>query len=259
MSVDVAITPFQEKSSRFHPSQLARLDKSRIPKHIAIIPDGNRRWAKKRLSSIQEGHREGADTLLNIVKSAKELGIQRITFYSFSTENWKRPPQEVMALMTLISTYLTEQCEDMVESGIKLETIGDLSALPPFLQETIHDTKTATEDCEEISLILALNYGSRDEICRAVRMMLEDYDRQCLKKEEINEKTISRYLDTHKWGDPELLIRTSGELRISNFLLWQISYSEIHVAPVLWPDFTPQHLIEAVVDYQGRQRRWGGT
>ena len=258
MSVDIAISPFQEKSSRFHPSQLARLDRSRMPQHIAIIPDGNRRWAKKRLSSVQAGHREGADTLMEIVKAAQELGIKGITLYSFSTENWNRPPEEVMALMVLFTAYLTEQREEMVQNGIKLETIGDLTPLPPLLCEAINETKLATQDCNRINLILALNYGSRDEICRAFRGMLDDYDRDCLNKEEINEATISRYLDTHKWGDPDLLIRTSGELRVSNFLLWQISYSEIHVAPVLWPDFTPQHLIEAVVDFQGRDRRWGG-
>lgn len=259
MSVDIAILPFQEKSSRFHPSQLALLDRSRIPQHIAIIPDGNRRWAKKRLSTIHEGHREGADTLMEIVKAAQELDIKGITFYSFSTENWNRPPEEVMALMALFTTYLTEQREEMVQSGIKLETIGDLTPLPSYLRETIHATKVATQDCNKISLILALNYGSRNEICRAFRAILDDYDQRCLSKEEINEATISRYLDTYQWGDPDLLIRTSGELRVSNFLLWQISYSEIHVAPVLWPDFTPQHLIEAILDFQGRQRRWGGA
>lgn len=259
MSADFAILPFDEKSSRFHPSQLARLDRARIPKHIAIIPDGNRRWAKKRLSSIQEGHREGADTLMEIVKAAKELEIQEITFYSFSTENWNRAEDEVFALMVLMATYLIEQREEMVQSGIKLETIGNLTALPPFLMQAIQGTKEATKECSKITLILALNYGSRDEICRAFKSMLEDYDLHLLKKEEVNEKTISRYLDTHKWNDPELLIRTSGELRVSNFLLWQISYAEIHAAPVLWPDFTPQHLIEAIVDFQGRQRRWGGA
>jgi undecaprenyl diphosphate synthase len=259
MSVDIAIIPFSEKTSRFHPSELARLNPSRMPKHIAIIPDGNRRWAKKRLSSIQEGHREGADTLMEMVKAAKELGIEGITFYSFSTENWNRPPEEIWALMALFTTYLNEQCEEMVQSGIKLETIGDLSALPSYLIEAIQKTKFATRECNKINLILALNYGSRNEICRAFRAMIEDYDHQSLKKEDINEATISRYLDTHPWGDPDLLIRTSGELRVSNFLLWQISYSEIHVAPVLWPDFTPHHLIEAIVDFQGRQRRWGGA
>lgn len=259
MSVDVAIIPFSEKESRFHPSQLVRLDRSRMPKHIAIIPDGNRRWAKKRLSSVDDGHREGADTLMEIVKAAKELEIEEITFYSFSTENWNRPQEEVFALMALFANYLNEQREEMVQSGIKLETIGDLSALPSFLFEVIEETKLATQDCDKIHLILALNYGSRNEICRAFQNMLKDYDHQSLSKEDINEETISRYLDTHKWRDPDLLIRTSGELRVSNFLLWQISYAEIHIAPVLWPDFTPQHLIEAIIDFQGRQRRWGGV
>ena len=259
MSVDVAIIPFSEKASRFHPSQLTRLDPSRLPKHIAIIPDGNRRWAKKRLSSVNEGHREGADTLMEVVKAAQELGIESLTFYSFSTENWSRPSEEVFALMALFTSYLNEQREEMVQSGIKLETIGDITPLPSFLCESIQETKLATQECEKITLILALNYGARDEICRAFRAMLNDYDAQHLKKEEMNEATISRYLDTHKWRDPDLVIRAGGELRMSNFLLWQISYAEIHVAPVLWPDFTPHHLIEAIVDFQGRQRRWGGA
>lgn len=259
MSVNLAISPFQEKTSRFDPSQLIALDRTRIPRHIAIIPDGNRRWAKKHLSSIREGHREGADTLMETVKAAQELEIEQITFYSFSTENWNRPPEEVMALMALFTSYLTDQRDEMVHCGIKLETIGELSALPSFLRQVVEEIKQATQDCNKITLILALNYGSRDEICRAFRNMLEDYDHHKLAKEEINENTISRYLDTHPWGDPELLIRTSGELRVSNFLLWQISYSEIHVAPVLWPDFTPQHLIEAIIDFQNRQRRWGGA
>lgn len=259
MLANVDILSFQEKTSRFHRSQLERLDRARIPQHIAIIPDGNRRWAKKRLSSVQQGHREGADTLMEIVKAAQELEIKDLTFYSFSTENWNRPPEEVLALMALFTAYLTEQREEMVQSGIKLETIGDLTALPPLLREVIDETKLATQDCRGINLILALNYGSRNEICRAFRSMLEDYDRHSLIKEEINEATISRYLDTHKWRDPDLLIRTSGEFRVSNFLLWQICYSEIHMAPVLWPDFTPQHLIEAIIDFQTRERRWGGT
>lgn len=259
MSVEFAILPFEEKCSRFHPSQLVRLNRERMPKHIAIIPDGNRRWAKKRLSKIQEGHREGADTLMEIVKAAQELDVQEITFYSFSTENWNRPPEEVLSLMALFTSYLLEQSEEMAQCGIKLETIGDLTALPAYLIQAINKTKDTTKECCKIKLILAFNYGSRNEICRAFRKMLDDYDLHQLKKEELNEETISRYLDTHGWRDPELLIRTSGELRVSNFLLWQISYAEIHTAPVLWPDFTPQHLIEAIVDYQGRERRWGGA
>ncbi|WP_068468962.1 polyprenyl diphosphate synthase [Candidatus Protochlamydia phocaeensis] len=259
MSVDMAVMPFQEKSTRFHPAQLARLDRSRIPRHIAIIPDGNRRWAKKRLSSANEGHREGADILMEVVKAAKELNVKGITFFCFSTENWTRPAEEIMALMVLFSSYLTEHCEEMVQNGIKLETIGELNSLPPFLRQTIHDTKMATQECDKIRLILALNYGARNELCRAFKAMLQDYDRKHFSKDDINEETISRYLDTHDWQDPELLIRTSGELRISNFLLWQISYTEIYISPVLWPDFSPQHLLEAILDYQERDRRLGGN
>lgn len=259
MSADVALLSFSAKANRFHPSELTRLDPARIPKHIAIIPDGNRRWAKKRLSTVNEGHREGADTLMETVKAAKELGVEKITFYSFSTENWNRPQEEVLALMALFACYLTEQREEMIQSEIRVETIGDLSALPTFLREVIHETKIATKHCDKVDLILALNYGSRNEMCRAFQAMLEDYDRRLLTKDDINEETISQYLDTNKWKDPDLLIRTSGELRVSNFLLWQISYTEIHVAPVLWPDFTPHHLIDAIVDFQSRDRRWGGA
>jgi len=258
MLVDTSVLPLPKETGRFHPLQLARVDFTRLPKHIAIIPDGNRRWAKNRWSSILEGYQEGADTLMEAVKGAKELGIEMVTFYSFSTENWSRTPDEVMGVMLLIANYLTEQRTAMVESGIRVETIGDLAALPGFLCKAVEESKNATRDCESITLILALNYGSRNEICRAFHSMLDDYENNKLSRQDINEKTISCYLDTREWGDPDLLIRTAGELRISNFLLWQISYAEIHTAPVLWPDFTPQHLIEAIVDYQGRQRRWGG-
>lgn len=258
MSPNAAILPSKRKDSRFHSSQLACLDPQRLPRHIAIIPDGNRRWAKKRLADLQVGHREGADTLLEVVKAAQELGIQIITLYSFSTENWSRPQEEVIGLMAIFATYLLEQREEMAQTGIKLETIGDLSALPLFLRQIIQETKEATSHCTDIRLILALNYGSRDEIRRAFKTMLQDYDLQKLTLEDITEETISRYLDTYEAGDPELLIRTSGELRVSNFLLWQISYAEVYVAPVLWPDFTPQHLLEAILDFQSRDRRWGG-
>lgn len=212
MLIDADITSYTEQRAIFSPLQLSRLDKARLPKHIAIIPDGNRRWAKKRLSNILEGHREGCDTLMEAVKAAKELGVEKVTFYSFSTENWNRSPEEVMGLMLLFSQYLMENCDEMFQSGIKLETIGDLTPLPPFLRNVIQDVKSATSDCEKIVLILALNYGSRNELCRAFRTMLEDYDQGDLSKDEINEKTVARYLDTHQWGDPDLLIRTGGEL-----------------------------------------------
>ncbi len=251
--------PIQEKMSRFHPALLARLNKNRIPHHIAIIPDGNRRWAKKRLTSAQEGHREGADILLDTVKAAIDLGIKVITFYSFSTENWNRPSDEVAALMSLFTSYLLNQREEMIQNGIKLETIGDLAGLPSILNKVLEDSKSATINCDKIRLVLALNYGSRDEMCRAFKAMLDDCENDKLQKDEIDEQTISSYLDTKDWQDPELLIRTSGELRISNFLLWQISYAEIYTAPVLWPDFSSDHLLEALLDYQDRDRRWGGA
>jgi undecaprenyl diphosphate synthase len=249
----------QEQLIRFNPEDLAKLDSKRIPYHIAFIPDGNRRWAKKRLSSTQQGHKVGADTLMDTVKAALDLGVKEVTFYGFSTENWSRPAEEVNALMALYTHYLLSQRDDMVLSGIQLEVIGNLDALPPFLLNAIAEVKDATKHCDKIRLILALNYGSRDEICRAVKKIMSDVGQGKLSENEVTEKTISQYLDTGKCRDPELLIRTSGEMRVSNFLLWQISYTEIHVSPVLWPDFKPQHLLEAIVDYQARERRMGGT
>ena len=243
----------------FDPSILAKLDTTHIPKHIAFIPDGNRRWAKKRMTSTKEGHREGADILMDTVKAALELGVQEVTFYAFSTENWTRPQEEIDALMALYTHYLMSQCEEMVRIGVKLETIGDIAALPPFLLQTINGTKEATKDSTKIRLILAFNYGSRNELCRAFKDILKDLEQGKLTHTDISETTISNYLDTRHFNDPELLIRTSGEMRVSNFLLWQISYTEIHVSPVLWPEFTPQHLLDAIIDYQGRERRWGGA
>jgi undecaprenyl diphosphate synthase len=247
------------KSSKFLPGEVEKLDRSRIPQHIAIIPDGNRRWAKKRFLDLKMGHEEGADILMEIVESAQELGVKALTVYGFSTENWNRPFYEVMLLMTLFTDYLIRHQQRMVNNGIKMETIGDLTSLPTGLKDAIHATREATGACDDIRLIFAFNYGSRNEICRAFHKLLEDYDKKKIEKKEIDETTISRYLDTHEWGDPELLIRTSGELRISNFLLWQISYAEIHIAPVLWPDFRPKNLLDAIIDFQNRERRWGGA
>lgn len=234
------------------------LNPERIPKHIAIIPDGNRRWAKKNRTKTNEGHRAGANILMNIVEAASELGVKRLTFYCFSTENWERPQDEVSALMDLFASYLFSQKQTMIEKGVKLETIGDSSKLSPFLKEIIQETKIATESCEKIDLILAINYGARDEICRAFKRMLQDYDRGLFTKDDVGEEAISAYLDTKGWMDPDLLIRTSGEMRVSNFLLWQISYTEIYSTSVLWPDFKAEHLLEAILDYQKRERRWGG-
>lgn len=239
--------------------QISRLNPSLIPRHVAIIPDGNRRWAKKNDTSTYEGHRNGGDVLMKTVKAAKELGIKSLTFYAFSTENWNRSEEEVTAFMYLIADYLINQREDMIRHGIRLHTIGDPSRLSSHLNETIAETKQLTQSCSDFNLILGLNYGGRDDIRRAFHSILDDYVCKKVKKEEITENLISSYVDTNPWGDPELLIRASGELRVSNFLLWQISYAEIYVTPVLWPDFSSENLLEAVISYQQRERRRGGA
>lgn len=242
----------------FSPGEISVLGKGPVPKHVAIIPDGNRRWAKRERCMIKTGHYHGTKTIIETVKAAKELGIKIITFYLFSTENWIRPKTEVRALMYLLETFLQEQRPIMKQNGIRMHTIGELSRLSKSALKEIHETKETTANCTGIDMILALNYGSRDELCRAFHKILDDYAKQALKKNEITENTIAQYLDTAPWGDPDLLIRTSGEVRISNFLLWQLSYAEIYSCPVLWPDFTPKHLLEALINFQQRERR-GGT
>lgn len=240
----------------YTPEQLSALDFENIPQHIAFIPDGNRRWAKKRDTSASKGHQEGADILMDIAKAAKALGVKVCTFYVFSTENWRRDQLEVQALLWLLESYLIEQRPVMVESGIQFQTIGDLSRFPASICKTIQSTKDATAHCTGMDMVLALNYGARDEICRAFNSILNNGAWQ---KEAITEKMISQHLDTAQWPDPELLIRTSGEQRLSNFLLWQTSYTEMYTINVLWPDFTPQHLLSAVLNFQQRERRLGGS
>lgn len=237
--------------------QLFSLEEGRIPKHVAIIMDGNRRWAGQRSLPGLAGHWAGAQTLTHIVKAASELGIKTLTVYSFSTENWFRPQEEIQGLFDLFEIYLREQRTSMVKEGVRLDTIGDLSPFPISLINTIRESKEATSRGEKIDLVLALNYGGRDDIRRALKMIAQDYSNKTIEEKDLTEQTITKYLDTAKWRDPDLLIRTSREMRLSNFLLWQVSYSEIHVSSELWPDFTSQHLYEAVVEYQNRKRRFG--
>lgn len=249
----------EPKSLIYTQEEIALLDKAYIPRHVAIIPDGNRRWARQQQSEASEGHREGANTIMDIVKAAKDLGVKVITFYIFSTENWTRPQEEIDAQMWLLQSYLIDQRETMIKNGIQLQTIGDPSLLPPSVLQTVLESKEATAACDKVVMVFALNYGSRDEICRSVKAILNDISLGNLKKEEVTESILSRYLDTAPWGDPDLLIRTSGEMRISNFLLWQISYSEFYVDSAFWPDFTPKHFLKALLCFQGRERRLGGT
>ncbi|MGZ3633851.1 MAG: polyprenyl diphosphate synthase [Parachlamydiaceae bacterium] len=247
----------QSKTRYFTPEELSSLNWDKAPKHVALIPDGNRRWATQRQTTTEQGHEEGGYSLIEIAKAATELKIQVITFYLFSTENWARPEEEINALMWLLHQFLIEQREAMLEYGIKLHTIGTLERLPEFVQKTIADTKEATRDCQEIDMVFAINYGSRDEICRVVTTLLHKCKTGELSENKITETLISEHLDTRHWDDPDLLIRTSGEMRLSNYLLWQLSYSEIYFTDVLWPDFTSKHLLEAILSFQTRQRRLG--
>ncbi len=253
---NMAVLQQEERKCPYYTAeQLHALNPARVPRHVAFIPDGNRRWAKKRETSAAKGHREGADILMDIVKAAKALGVKASTFYIFSTENWTRDAVEVQALLWLLESYLIEQCPVMLENEIRFQTIGDLSRFPACVRETVQATKDATAHCATMDLVLALNYGARDELRRAFQSMLND---EIWKKETVTEALISQYLDTVQWPDPELLIRTSGEQRLSNFLLWQTSYTEVYTTNVLWPDFTPKNLLTAILEFQQRERRLGG-
>lgn len=236
---------------------LPKLDMDRIPKHVAIIMDGNRRWAKNQGLPSMVGHWHGAEALSKIVEVAASLGVQTLTVYAFSTENWKRSQEEVDSIMKLFRMYLIGQKDRMVREGVRLGTIGDTRRFPAQVKETLDDVKKATAGGDKIDLVLAVNYGARDDIRRALISIVEDCERGRLQKEDITEALIARYLDTAPWGDPELLIRTSGESRISNFLLWEISYAEVYITDVLWPDFNEQELMRAVAAYQKRERRVG--
>jgi undecaprenyl diphosphate synthase len=203
------------------------------------------------------GHWEGAEVLTDIVRFASQLGVNTLTVYAFSTENWGRPNVEVEALMNIFEVYLKEKKEQMIRDGIRLDGIGDIAGLPPKVQEAFYQTRKETQHCDKINLVLAMNYGARDEIRRAFIKIFEENEKEKIPFQNFTEDLISRHLDTSVWGDPDLMIRTSGELRMSNFLLWQMSYTEIYTTEVLWPDFCPKELLEAVLVYQKRNRRIG--
>ena len=223
-----------------------------IPEHIAIIMDGNGRWAKKRSLPRVFGHRQGVKTVKKIVKSANRLGVKVLTLYAFSTENWKRPKTEVAALFSLLSRFIKKDLKELSDAGIKLRILGDLSKFPQDLKSEILSVCKDTENNTDLELNIALNYGARQEIVKAFEEMLK----QGIKNP--TEELVSSFLYTAGQPDPDLLIRTSGEFRISNFLLWQIAYSEIYVTNKLWPDFTPKDLEDAISEFQKRDRRFGG-
>jgi len=238
---------------------MEEIDQEKLPGHIAIIMDGNGRWAKKKNLNRISGHIKGIDAVREIVTACRELGIKVLTLYAFSIENWKRPKEEVTALMGLLKEYLTQERKEMVQNNIRLSAIGRIEDLPLDVQSTLKETIKKTEPCSGMVLNLALSYGGRSEILHAVQSIISDFQKGKIKPEEINPQGFSRYLWTHGIPDPDLLIRTSGELRISNFLLWQIAYTELYVTETLWPDFDRKELIKAIADYQSRERRFGLT
>ena len=241
----------------FQSDQLKQLSQRPIPRHIAVIPDGNRRWARERGLPSLEGHRAGMNAVMRLVRAAQELGIKQLTLYGFSTENWTRPQEEIIPMLLLIAGYLIQERADMVANGIRLRAIGDLVSLPQFLQDTLQDSIQATRQGIDFDLVLALNYGARNELCRAFKRILTDMEQGVRLKQDLSEAMVADYLDTAGLSDPDLLIRTSGEFRLSNFMLWQSAYAEFLVLDLLWPDFTPDTLLHAVKAYQVRERRAG--
>lgn len=232
--------------------------KKPLPKHIAIIMDGNGRWATKRGLPRVAGHRAGVESLKNIVEFCLEINIPYLTVYAFSTENWKRPREEVNTLMNLMVEYIQKELEILDKNGVRINPIGKLDDLPVYTLEYITNAYLQTKNNNRLVLNVALNYGGRAEIIQAVRMISENVKKGILTIDEVNENLFSQYLYTTNQPDPDLMIRPSGEMRISNFLLWQLAYTELWVTNVLWPDFKPQHLIKAIYDFQNRERRFGG-
>ncbi len=239
------------------------LDPERLPRHVAIIMDGNGRWAKQRNLPRIMGHKAGSESVKNIVKTARELNLEVLTLYAFSTENWKRPSIEVKSLMTLLKTFLKSELQSMLNNNISLRCIGEIEKLPSDVQkiltEVIQETTRKTEDKPELILNLALSYGSRSEIVRAARIMAEKCVSGQFEPADFSEHLFASHLYTAGLPDPDLLIRTGGESRLSNFLLWQLSYAELYITETKWPDFNNESFITALKDFQSRARRFGQT
>lgn len=235
----------------------ADLDPARLPAHVAIIMDGNGRWAKKRLLNRVKGHEQGSETVRAIVRTCRETGIPNLTLYAFSTENWQRPKAEINALMSLLRRFLQSERSELMEQDIRLSAIGEVERLSGNVRIALQETMELTRNNRAMRLNLALSYGGRSEIVRMVRMIGRKIEKGALRPDDITEATVADHLYMPGIPDPDLLIRTSGEMRISNFLLWQIAYAEIYVTDTLWPDFGRQEFLDIVRAYQGRERRFG--
>ena len=236
---------------------LSDLDKKYIPTHIAIIMDGNGRWAKSKNLERVEGHREGVTAVRRTVEAADDAGVKYLTLYAFSTENWNRPSEEVDALMELMVYAITKEVESLKKNGVRLTVIGDVNRLPEKTRTVLNDCVEQTSTGKGLNMVLALSYSSRWEITNAVRNMVSDVENGTLQVKDITEDTVSDYLTTKSIPDPDLLIRTGGELRISNFLLWQSAYTELYFTETYWPDFGKDELYKAILDYNNRERRFG--
>jgi undecaprenyl diphosphate synthase len=234
-----------------------QIDPKRIPKHVAVIMDGNGRWAKTQGEMRIFGHLNGVSAVRDTLSAAGDIGVKYLTLYAFSTENWDRPIEEVSALMDLLVQTIVKEIDELQDKEVRLQAIGDLNSLPENCRETLVKAIERTKDNKRITLVLALSYSSRWEITRAIRAISEDVKNDKLSMDSIDQETIDSYLETRDIPDPELLIRTSGEKRISNFLLWQIAYSELYFTSVFWPDFKKEDFFEAIVVYQNRERRFG--
>jgi len=237
---------------------MTQINSKQLPEHVAIIMDGNGRWAERKGLNRIRGHRKGADTVRKIVTFSREIGIRWLTLYAFSEENWKRPSSEVQGLMTLLNRFLKNELKEMQKNGIQLRTIGRTERLPKNTRQILQDTIEKTSSNSDMTLTLALSYGGRQEILDAILKIVSQVQENKISASDITEKLVSNSLYTSGMPDPDLLIRTSGEYRISNFLLWQISYSEIYITQTMWPDFGENEYKKALRDYQMRDRRFGG-
>jgi len=235
----------------------SHIDLNNLPKHIAVIMDGNGRWAKGQGAKRIFGHRNAVEAVRQTTEACSELGIKHLTLYAFSTENWNRPKAEVRGLMELLVSTIKKETSTLTKNNVRLTSIGDVDALPRGCQRELAESIELTKDNSGLNLILALSYSGRWEILKAVKDLLKDVKKETIGLEDINYDSFSDYLCTKNIPDPELLVRTSGEMRISNFLLWQIAYTELYITDVLWPDFRKEHLYEAIVAYQKRERRFG--
>jgi undecaprenyl diphosphate synthase len=236
-----------------------KINTAKLPVHVAIIMDGNGRWARQRGMERNLGHEQGVNAVRQVIESAAELGLKYLTLYTFSTENWNRPDNEISALMRIMVQSLNNETDTLIKNNVRLKAIGDLDRLADDVRIRLNETIKITSQADGLTLIVALSYSSRWEIVEAARKMAEDVTKGIIDSSQIVEENFERYLTTYGIPDPELMIRTSGELRISNFLLWQLAYSELYFTELLWPDFGKEDFYRAIIDYQKRERRFGKT